>query len=120
MKPLTQSMQKQLSYEPANKAAFHREAKKVLRKVAKSMNLSTGEYDVRSNMGGIAVSGEITLHTDNVYVQVSQPCFGTGNEVMYRKCKGRKDFCGEQNNFAPVEDLEHVNSFACRFLNIIN
>jgi hypothetical protein len=37
---------------------------------------SHGDYDLRSNEAGLAVSGEITLHADRLYVQVSQSAMG--------------------------------------------
>ena len=55
----------QLSYNERNKREFHRLGKKVLKEIATRMGLTPGkDCDVSSNLGGIAVSGEITLHSD--------------------------------------------------------
>jgi len=97
--------------DPALKKRFHREAKKLLRIVAKTMGLSTKDYDLRSNVGGPAVSGEITLHTDNVYVQVSQSYMGNGKNILVRACDGRKDYTGKVNHWAPVTALSDIHQF---------
>lgn len=96
-------MKKELSYNPVLKAAFRVEAMKALRALANAMELPKGSYDVRFNPGGIAVSGDAILHTENVYVHLSK--FFSGREVYYRKCKGRKDCTGEANHWASVSEL---------------
>jgi len=113
-------MSQNLSYNHERKEVFHVEGKRVLLAVAKSMGLKRGDFDIRNNRAGIAVSGEVTLHTDRVYIQLSQPCYGRNNEVLYRACEGRKDYTGGANNFASVADLEDVDVFASRILNLIN
>ena len=102
-----------LSYcGPSLKQAFHREGRKVLRRIAGLMGLQNGQYEVRSNLAGIAVSGEITLHTDQVYVQISQPILGGKHAILLRSCKGRKDFTGGMNHFAPIAALHDLEQFA--------
>lgn len=93
-----------LSYHAENKAVFHREAKRVLKQLADKLGLKPEEYDLRSNKGGIAVAGEVTLHTDTLYVQVYKSLFSK-NDVMFRRCNGRKDYTGEANNFTHVTRL---------------
>lgn len=102
---LARSLEKTLSYNEEAKSRFHRAGKKALKKIAEALGLSPDQYDLRSNKGGIAVSGEITLHTDSLYIQISEPLMGRGNEIMYRSCKGRKDYCGGNNNFMSVSYL---------------
>jgi hypothetical protein len=99
-------MSRDLSYSSDDKEAFHKEGKAVLRKVAKALNLDKGEFEVRSNKGGIAVSGEVTLHTDKLYIQVSQsPFSSSGREVFYRTCEGRKDYTGGTNQWTSSAEL---------------
>lgn len=95
----------QVSCDDVNKGKFHRAAMKTLRDLASKMGLSKDQYDVRSNKGGHAVSGEITLHTDSVYVQICGSFSGNGMQVLYRTCKGRKDYSGGTNNFTALEAL---------------
>lgn len=114
-KKLTALMRQDLSYcDPAEKRAFHAAGRATLRALAKAMGLNKGEYDIRSNMGGIAVSGEITLHTESVYVQIGQ--FFSGREVMYRTCQGRKDYTGGENRYARVWELENPDGFVYNHL----
>jgi hypothetical protein len=42
-----------------------------MKALAKELQLEAGDYDVRSQRGGPAVSGEIILHTDSCYVMLS-------------------------------------------------
>jgi hypothetical protein len=91
---------------PAAKATgiLAKKMMKSLRSVAKKLDLAKDEFSVRFNAGGIAGSGEATLHGENIYITVSQ-LMGRPT-VMYRSCKGQKDFSGGSNNFISVEDIE--------------
>jgi hypothetical protein len=104
-----------VSYNAPSKDSFHSMARARLRKLALALNLAPGSYDIRSNKGGIAVSGEITLHTDSVYVQVSQPYAATFDSgILIRTCKGRRDYTGGPNHFAPLSSLDDIESLARR------
>lgn len=92
-----------LSYNEEPKAEFHRLAKKVAKDVAKELDLAKGAFEVRSNMAGIAVSGEVTLHAYNVYIQFDQS-FIQG-QFMYRHCDGLKDYSGGVNRWMNWGDL---------------
>jgi len=88
------------------KDAFHRAGKAFLRKVAQELGLQPSEYSLRNNLAGIAVSGEVTLHTDDLYIQLHESCVGSGGvSVLFRGCDSRKDCCGHQNNFASMQRL---------------
>ena len=52
------------------------------------------------------MSGEVTLHADRLYVQVSQPATGRDTGILFRSCEGRRDYVGGPNNFASL-DLLH-------------
>ena len=68
----------------------------------------------------IAVSGEATLHADQLYVQACQPATGHDTGILFRTCQGRKDYHGGPNNFASLdllnrpEDLARRITEACR------
>lgn len=90
-------------YESANAAAketLHNSGKAFLRALAGDLGLEKGDYEVRSNKGGVAVSGEVTLHSDKIYVQLAEHVFGGkgGVSVLYRNCAGREDYSGGQNH----------------------
>jgi hypothetical protein len=59
---------KRVSYDPGAKRLFHNHARRRLFKLAEVLGFTAGMYDLRSNEGGIAVSGEVTLHADRLYV----------------------------------------------------
>lgn len=109
---LLQIARRGIYHDAAAKEVFHREAKKALRRVADALGLAKADYDLRSNQGGPAVSGEITLHTDHAYIQVDLGCMGPAREVMYRTCDGRRDYTGGRNNFASIANLLDPLSFA--------
>ena len=102
---LASIISKELSYNEDNKNKFHRQAKRDLKEFASRIGLSSSDYDLRSNKGGIAVSGEVTLHADNIYIQISKPCYGKRNEILFRTCNGRKDYTGNTNNFTSAMNL---------------
>lgn len=90
----------------ARKKSMHRDGKKLLQKIASAIGLAKGEYDIRSNMGSIAVSGEVTMHGEKVYVQMYESCVGNGGlDLLYRACNGRKDYSGGRNNTISLRTL---------------
>ena len=91
------------------KAAFHRAARRGLQDLADGLGLARGTYEIRSNKGGPAVSGEVTLHGENVYVQASQP-FASRNGLLVRTCDGRRDFTGGHNNLLPLRNLDDTSA----------
>jgi len=103
-----------VAYDDAAKRRFHFCARSRLRRLATVLGLQSGSYDLRSNLAGIAVSGEITLHSDRLYVQVSQSAMGHDSSILFRACKGRKDYCGGPNNFASLDLLNRPDDLARR------
>src|SRR5258708_24961867 len=93
---------------PLTKQRWHNNARRALRLLARALELGVGHYDVRTNYGGIAVSGESILHGSHVYVQVSQ------NGILFRRCSGRKDYTGRPNHFASLELLNDPEALAAR------
>ena len=86
-----------------------------LRKVAKALGLDKADYDLRFNPGGIAVWGEVTLHTDTLYVQVSH---GHDLGILARTCKGRKDYTGGTNHWLPMALINRPEQLAEALLRI--
>ena len=102
------------SYEPEHKRRFHAAARARLRDLADELRLTEGTFDLRSNAGGIAVSGEITLHGERVYVQVCQPATRADTGILIRSCDGRRDYSGGRNHFAPLALLDDIPALAAR------
>lgn len=94
------------------KAAFHRKARSVLKKLAEALALEKQDFDIRSNKAGPAVSGEVILHAERFYIQIAVSD-GPG-EVLFRRCAGRKDFSGGDNHWAGAADIEDIAAFAER------
>ncbi len=93
----TEALKTNVFNHPEGKKAFHQAGKRVLRRLAQALGLEAGTYDLRSEQGGMAVFGEVTLHGEGVYVQVSQ-IFGEPR-VLARSCKGRQDYTGGPNKY---------------------
>ena len=107
------TLRRSVSYDEDAKKAFHSAAKKYLKRLRAELGTEYGEADpIRSNKGGIAVSGEVTLHFDGLYVQVSQSFMGDRGIVMFRSCLSRKDYSGGTNNFADSETLVDTATLA--------
>ncbi len=103
---------KSVSYDDVRKREFHRLARRQLGLLAKALDLPSGSYDLRSNTAGIAISGEITLHAERIYVQAGQPFGGFDSGILIRTCNGRKDFVGGPNNFASLDLLHEPERLA--------
>jgi hypothetical protein len=108
----TFDFRKPVAYDGEAKRAFHNNARRQLKQLADALGLQPGSFDLRSNQGGIAVSGEATLHADHLYVQASQPCTGSDTGVLFRTCEGRKDYHGGRNNFASLDLLNRPGELA--------
>lgn len=93
-----------------NKAALHTKGRQLLKALATQLGLVEGTYEVRSNKAGPAVSGEVTLHGEKLYVQISEYATGsTGLQMMYRSCSGRKDYRGGHNNFVSLNKFAETS-----------
>jgi hypothetical protein len=105
---------KPVAYDPDAKRRFHHHARRQLQALAAALGLAESDYDLRSNEAGIAVSGEITLHAAQLYIQVSQSAMGAAAGTLYRSCQNRRDYCGGVNNFAPLDLLHEPAQLARR------
>ena len=85
-----------------------------MRHLAEYLGFPPEAYDLRSNAGGIAVSGEITLHHEHVYIQVSQSSMGPESGVLIRTCEGRRDYTGGRNHFVPLRLLDDTKALAAQ------
>ena len=103
---------KHVAYDSDAKRRFHREARCRLLDLAGALGFEPAAYDLRSNAGGIAVSGEVTLHADRLYVQVSQPATRSDTGILFRSCEGRRDYTGGRNNFASLDLLHRPEEIA--------
>src|SRR5262247_2383644 len=102
-----------VAYNAQRKASFHATARARLRALATELGLPRGSFDIRSNQGGIAVSGEVTLHHEKIYVQALQSACGPrGHGILIRTCNGRKDYTGGRNHWLPLERLDHIKGLA--------
>lgn len=108
------------AYTVAAKAAFHRVARKYLRRLAQALALPKGSYTIHSNQGGIAVSGEVYLHGEHLHLWVEQSCVGPAERVVfYRGCHGQKDYTGMQNHTAVATTLVDTSLMAALCRNVI-
>jgi hypothetical protein len=98
-----------LSYNESGKKAFHSEGKRLLKLLAAEMGLQPADYNISSSLGGIAVPGDVILHTDHLYISVSQRCKHNHTAILYRTCSGRKDYCGHHNCYANITSLSPQN-----------
>jgi hypothetical protein len=94
------------------KDAFHKNGLAFLKKLAAALDLPVGTYDVRSNPAGIAVSGEVTLHSDDIYIQIGGSFTGPGLLMLYRSCSGRRDYTGGTNQYAKLTELSGADNQA--------
>lgn len=106
--------QRPTQYDDCQKAAFHRAASNRLKLLAAQLDWPKADFDLRSNKAGIAVSGEIALHHERVYISVSQSCMGAQSGILIRTCKGRRDYTGGRNHFAALTLLDDPPALAER------
>ncbi len=104
-------------YNDPVKRRFKKAAMKYVRDLAEQLQLPQDTFDIRWNEGGIAVSGEATLHHECFYLQIS----GTG--AYWRTCKGRRDYSGGNNcwlvGFGQAKADSQVVNDIVRALNLV-
>jgi hypothetical protein len=91
-----------------NKARFHQLGRTILQRLARQLNLKACDRDIRSNQGGPAIMGEIILHTDEFYLQVSD------RGIMFRTCNGRRDYSGDVNHFWDLTAFDELKTLAVK------
>lgn len=101
-------------YNYANKKAFHRLGHRVVQMIADDLGMAPGTYEIRSCLGGIAVSGEIILHSESLYICMGVFCTGE-HGFYYRSCQGTKDYSGGPNQWMKYEDLLDWGGAVTRF-----
>ena len=109
-----QVAQTPVAYDEAAKKEFLRLGRQMAVSLAHQLGLCEDDYEVRVNKAGIAVSGEVTLHTDSRYVQFGQSCVSNGG-FLVRTCKSRKDYTGGQNHYVKWESLRDMGR-VCEFI----
>jgi hypothetical protein len=103
-----------VAYDEAAKALFHADGRRALRRLADALGLAEADYEIRSNKGGVAVSGEITLHGEAVWVSLGLGALGADHEVCFRGVRGRRDHHGDRNHWASIRELLAPDRFAAR------
>lgn len=90
------------TYDSAVKNEFHKNAKSVLAEIGKRLGLAKSKFNVRSNKSGQGSTGDITFHSDKLYITIGGMDV---NSVMYRSCDGRKDYTGGSNRWTTLDKL---------------
>jgi len=96
-------------YNEDFKDQYKKLGRRILKEIAKLMGLKKGEFDIRWNPGGIACSGDHTLHTDKIYVALHDNC-GTG-WFYWRTCEGRKDYTGGSNQIVQWDEFVSIRGW---------
>ena len=103
-----------VAHDAAAKDRFHADGRKAMRRLADALGLEDGRYRIHSNRSHPSQSGEITLHGEEVHVQLSLGAPGPDSEVIYRRVDGLHDCIGDVRRFASIRDLLAPDRFAAR------
>lgn len=96
-----------------DKKVFLNTGKAFLRALAKDLGLK--EYNVSTDPGGIAVSGNCSLigmwdgGSTGIYIDISQPCCDRERVLLYRTIRHIKGYTGGYNRFLHRRDLETMS-----------
>lgn len=104
-----------IGYNAVVKVEFLRKARQMAKLIAKQLGLAEGTYEIRTNKGGIAVSGEVTLHADHLYIHLGQTWGGMEQRFYYRACRNQKDYTGGTNRWMLWSDLLDPNVYVPAF-----
>src|SRR6266542_1067708 len=76
-----------------------------LKALVARIGLAPKTYDIRVNRGGMACAADVTLHTDELYVQFSDSFSSPHLGLLVRSVKGRKDYAGGRNCWVRSDEL---------------
>ena len=93
----------QCGYNDVAKTEFRKLSMKLMRELRETLGMFSA--DVRYNAGGIAVSGDTTMHADVVYVTMNADALASLG-ILYRTCKNQKDYSGGRNNWFSLDRLK--------------
>lgn len=96
-------LDRKCGYHDANKKEYKLLSIRLLRALSKELDLDRGAAEIRYNPGGIAVSGDSTLHADCLYVTLNLDGLGLG--ILVRTCRHRRDFTGGPNHWFSLQQL---------------
>lgn len=99
---------------PAEKERFHLESQRVLRILARELQLPAGDFCIRSFKGDVASTGEIILHSSRLYIVIKGAWPYSGVHLSFRRCCGRLDSTGKAHHFAPIHALLDVKMLVRR------
>lgn len=103
-----------VSYDEAAKRSYHAEGRKALRRLADALLLEKNEYRIESCLGGPAVSGEISLHSGELYVMIGIDWPDEHRHVLFRRVNGPTDYSGGPNRWASIADILAPDRLASR------
>lgn len=122
MKRLAQLLSKPLSYiygeresgPNGAKAEFHAKGRTFLRALAKDLKFR--DYRVKSNYGGIAVSGEVYLYGtwsegNGLMLCLEEPCIGE-DVIRYNGILNMGDHAGSTNHYVSISVLRSADYHA--------
>jgi len=104
------------SYNEAAKGEFRREAMKMARAVGEALGYAKADYDVRWNKSGDACSGDVILHSDELYIHFTQNGAGMSDQFMWRVCRSRKESQGGANQWMRWTELADLEAVAAKML----
>lgn len=102
-----------VAYDEDAKRLFHAEGCRALQRLADALGLDRGTYALRSCLAGPALSGEVTLHGEAVWVQLSIG-LTRGRELLFRRVAGRGDHVGGRNHWGSIDELMAPGRLAAR------
>lgn len=118
MRRLHELLSKDLSYIWGERESGPNGAKKTFLNVGKvflramAKDLGLRDAVVKSNAGGIAVSGDCCLYgmweENSLYVSISQFAGGGENVILYRSIRNIKDHRSGYNNLICLHELENM------------
>ena len=84
------------------------------------LGIARGTYEIRVNRGGVAVAADVTLHTEELYVQFSETFSSPHLGLLVRSVKGRKDYGSGQNCWVRADEFAEwsIDEIACRILSM--
>src|SRR5581483_10978344 len=106
---------KPLTDDTASKRKFHRQARRVLYRLATNgLGLRRCDFSVRVRARDYIREGAslVALQTEHWYIAVSAPLRGGGVEVIYAPCSGRSGRRIGLVQYARIDSVFDVHSFA--------
>lgn len=98
--------------DAAARATLHRDASRVLRRVAGDLSLRQRDFTIQARRQHRHKVEVFSLQTDSLCFEIAHAADRSTAKVSFRTCKGRDDLSGGRDNMVPLNAIGSPEGYA--------